>query len=190
MCLALDTQQLARESVLNLKRTKNREADIAMEENLEPNVNPQARTTTEVEMSGGPAPPSFPTEITAADVRGRKRESEQLAEDLEAEIYEGGDDFSCLAVLQILDLFLHSFEPLLSIQRHKWAVVHQSIGLPYKNFRATKSHPEERVLLVRWKLDGGNLLIKEFWCSSRTSLSVTCCWPNRPQWTSKEESTS
>ena len=38
-----------------------------------------------------PEPVAVPAEIRAADLRGRKRESEQTAEDLEAEIHEGND---------------------------------------------------------------------------------------------------
>ena len=38
-----------------------------------------------------PEPVAVPAEIRAADLRGRKRESEQSAEDLEAEIHEGND---------------------------------------------------------------------------------------------------
>ena len=40
----------------------------------------------------------MPTEIRAADMRGRKRESEQSAEDLEAEIHEGNDTMELEAV--------------------------------------------------------------------------------------------
>ena len=70
---------------------QNREQDTNMEENPEPTSNSRARVATEVE-SAVPNPPSFPTEITAADVRGQKRESEQPAEELEAEIKDGHDD--------------------------------------------------------------------------------------------------
>ena len=38
-----------------------------------------------------PEPVTVPAEIRAADLRGRKRESEQSAEDLEAEMHEGND---------------------------------------------------------------------------------------------------
>ena len=70
---------------------QNREQDTNMEENPEPTSNSRARVATEAE-SEAPNPPSFPTEITATDVRGQKRESEQPAEELEAEIKDGHDD--------------------------------------------------------------------------------------------------
>ena len=60
---------------------QNREQDTNMEENSEPTSNSRARVATEVEPEV-PDPPSVPTEITAADVRGQKRESEQPAEEL------------------------------------------------------------------------------------------------------------
>ena len=44
------------------------------------------------EIPAAPAPPTFPTSIAASDLRGQKREPEQSAEDLEAEIHEGGND--------------------------------------------------------------------------------------------------
>ena len=43
-------------------------------------------------------PVAVPAEIRAADMRGRKRESEQTAEDLEAEIHEGNDTMELEAV--------------------------------------------------------------------------------------------
>ena len=75
------------------------------ESNPEESSSPHADAAMDV-IPASPVPPpahspdsvAVPTEIRAADMRGRKRESEQSAEDLEAEIHEGNDTMELEAV--------------------------------------------------------------------------------------------
>ena len=72
-------------------KRKRLEFDRMQEAEVMAGESPPAEVAME-EIPAAPAPPTFPTSIAASDVRGQKREPEQSAEDLEAEIHEGGND--------------------------------------------------------------------------------------------------